>query len=90
MSNIELRWLLTHSTARPRLQFRTCVTRPHWGEWQDVPMVMEAPPAEPVITLSDLAKLPLPKGWTRAPDGRLIPPPDFTADGRAATEDGNG
>jgi hypothetical protein len=86
VSNIELRWLLTHSAAQPRLQFRTCVTRPHWGEWQDVPMVMEALP-EPVITVKDLARLPLPEGWKRAEDGRLIPPPGFKGEARTASTD---
>ena len=46
MSHVELRWAVPKdtSTRPPRLQYRTCETRPHWGDWQDVPTVVAEPP----------------------------------------------
>jgi hypothetical protein len=89
VSNIELRWLLTHATAAPRLQYRATAGWPQpWSEWQDVPLVLEQPsqPAPAAPTLEGaLATLPLPKGWTREPDGRLRPPPGFIAEAQAGT-----
>ena len=66
--NIQLRWLLTHATATPRLQFRECQITPHWGDWKDVPMVMiEQPqvstPSMAEVTAAATAAQPKVEAW---------------------------